>query len=521
MVADGALDFGEGAFGLSELVNAALGTRGRPWEELIITTAHRSDTEVVAQIKGFRFDAAPHNIPFSIEHYDQVWLFGHVGQDPPGADPPNELSQRELRLLAEFMEAGGGVFATGDHEDMGFALCARVPRVRSMRKWFWLEPLPPDTPRAPSGSKTDRLDTLREGRDPGFQSTDQSDDVPQEIRPRFFKGPGDVTSYPHPLLCLSGDKAIKITPDHPHEGECVVPTKLTESFAFDGAEPADEYPPLPGSDERLAPTLVAISSSAAGFLKDKMKPPVDPRCFYTIVAYDGHCVSAGEDGHYVGRVVTDATWHHFINLNLKGFRDAAGNPTPEYEVIKQYFRNIAAWLSPKEKQLWRCLNLLVGIRYTYPLIEEVRRPPAMSLTDLLAVGSKTVAAVSEIFTSGEARECTLTLLGLLPEKFHSALRRLCDPWLTPERQSQAGVLLRHEALVEAINGGAMLAIAHHLPEDPYQVDAKSLALTGSEVMDSPLVPLIREGVQFGFDALVQAVGLFVGELHAEVARLRE
>jgi hypothetical protein len=39
------------------------------------------------------------------------------------------------------MDAGGGVFVTGDHEDLGAALSSKIPRVSKMRRWE-----PRDTP---------------------------------------------------------------------------------------------------------------------------------------------------------------------------------------------------------------------------------------------------------------------------------------------------------------------------------------------------------------------------------------
>jgi hypothetical protein len=41
-----------------------------------------------------------------------------------------------MQAILNFMNSGGGVFATGDHYKLGACLCGAIPRVRSMRKWF-------------------------------------------------------------------------------------------------------------------------------------------------------------------------------------------------------------------------------------------------------------------------------------------------------------------------------------------------------------------------------------------------
>lgn len=54
------------------------------------------------------------------------------------------------------------------------------------------------------------------------------------------------------------------------------------------------------------------------------KAPFNAHTFGAICAYDGW--RAGPNG--VGRVVTDATWRHFINLNLVGGPPSGGGGFP-------------------------------------------------------------------------------------------------------------------------------------------------------------------------------------------------
>lgn len=107
-------------FHLGEILNIL---SDDPWSHVVfeVTKAHRQ-TESTADLSNFRFDT------HDLAQYSQIWLFGiNTSQDP--LDPP------ELKALTQFMDQGGGVFATGDHQHLGQPMCAEVPRVRSMRRW--------------------------------------------------------------------------------------------------------------------------------------------------------------------------------------------------------------------------------------------------------------------------------------------------------------------------------------------------------------------------------------------------
>lgn len=73
---------------------------------------------------------------------------------------------------------------------------------------------------------------------------------------------------------------------------------------------------------------------------------LEPKLFAAVAAYNGHRAR-------VGRVATDATWHHFININLDGtgsglpgFTTAGGVDTDTFTRIRQYYVNLASWLMP-------------------------------------------------------------------------------------------------------------------------------------------------------------------------------
>ena len=121
----------EHRFGLSELVKT-LKNAEYDFAAFSVTTAHRSlksqnPYAANADIENFRFDNA-----FSAAGYQQVWLFGfsnfyNIGNDPFVLATPHgqvfPVSDHELAVLALFMDQGGGVFATGDHENLGTNLC--------------------------------------------------------------------------------------------------------------------------------------------------------------------------------------------------------------------------------------------------------------------------------------------------------------------------------------------------------------------------------------------------------------
>lgn len=307
-----------------------------PWVKFEILTAHRDSPQsldpfggpaaATAQYPNFRFDAPPAGL--SLAQVDQVWLFGFgASQDPTHATPP--LSAAELAVLHQFMDQGGGVFATGDHETLGDLLCGSVKRVREMRTWTRYSGGLPQPPVA----GTARHDTLRD-KPPGsnyYTFDNQGDAYPQPIRlKRYTLGyvPSNlifpkVRQRPHPLLCgLMGP--IDVLPDHMHEGEVVQPNITPGATDWPG---------------NVRPEVIAWCDVIAH--DDASFGPVNGTSFGAIGAYDGH--DAG-----VGRIAVDSTWHHWVQVNLQGFLTTGtqpGNPAARAKIYN-YFCNVAVWLSP-------------------------------------------------------------------------------------------------------------------------------------------------------------------------------
>jgi hypothetical protein len=320
--------------------------------------------------------------------YDEVWFFGFSGL-------PSGLSAGEISAIEAFMNNGGGVLVTGDHDSLGARIASAVPRAGKIRKW---------SP-APSQSGPDRHSTLREGPTAGYQFVDQSDDVPQTIRVREYP----LSSFPywlrrsrpHPVLCGPAG-VITVLPDHMHEGEVVVPSSL----------PASEWPSAGGVQQK--PEVIAWATV--------VQPGLDKTGeeFGVVGAYDGHLVN-------VGRVGADATWHHWFDINLIGENGVVGGSTgfntpggPGPAALKQieaYFLNWAIWLAPPGNH--RCMRnrLIWGGVWRDPLFMISPTIPTIIL------GGQALDALGKY-----ASRCTILswIEVELPVKFRLKLKELYD-----------------------------------------------------------------------------------------------
>ncbi|MGB5456417.1 MAG: hypothetical protein WBO16_02455 [Gammaproteobacteria bacterium] len=218
-----------------------------------------------------------------------------------------------------------GVFATGDHEDLGAGMRMNVPRVRNMRYWLSSE--------IPDIGDTSRLSTNLPGDNDIYEFADQSDTHPQRLYVNYRTEAGGIGD-PHSLLQGGPLGPIEVFPDHPHEGECRIPTNLNTAFTLGGDE-KDEWPGVITGGGKVVPEMVALTMPHGDAFPGK--EALAPRSFMAIVAYDGHRANRG-------RVSTDATWHHFENINIdgtdssrSGLQDSMGNDTPDMLKIREYY----------------------------------------------------------------------------------------------------------------------------------------------------------------------------------------
>lgn len=445
MVTDGSLSFGIGFFGLSEFVGIITGAGHS------VSTAHRNAV-LPATIPG-NFNFATAATPVTTANYDQIWLFGFNSA---------ALSAPQQTTIAQFMDNGGGVFATGDHETLGAGMGNNIPRVRKMRNWATIPMTNPD-----------RLDTVLEpGVDNIKQFDDQADAIPQRIYPKFFSNGGPDTAAAswsvHPVL-RHPSGAVDCLPDHPHESECLAPVPVAGSFAG-----FQEWPTPTGGGRRIAPQVVAISISAGRFIfSGGTKPPVSPRCFGAISVYDG-------DAAAVGRIVCDATWHHFVNINLNGSGatpDTTGAPrtglyaggaaTPEYLKIQRYYLNTVRWLAPIGRR--NCWPFLVAtlVRFDPEMLEwRLPEPHPCPWDPLIRIGLIAEEAVTRYWGPGALADVVDDML--TTTKGSPTLTRLLKAqqraYGEGDKRSDPSLLPLHD-LRRAILGSVVNVIADKLPAD--------------------------------------------------------
>jgi len=440
------------SFGLTEFVDTLRATSIHSMTPIVLTAqfnpspAALSYNAATNHISNYKFTDATYGLLKS--RYDVVFILS-VNRasmakltDEAGA----------LNAITAFMQAGGGLFATGDHEDLGAAMGMEIPRVRNMRYW---------TSNTPSAAGTDRLTTNLPGADDIYQFNDQSDQFPQRLFVNYQTQAGgsipmmSPLNFAHPVLQIPGsNRAIEVFPDHAHEGECIVPSNLTTKLA-DGT--TDEWP-VDGSGSRVSPEMVAITvSSGNGF---PGKQPVVPRSFIAICAYDGQRAN-------VGRVVTDATWHHFVNINIKpGQASLTGRNLID---IKQYYSNLATWLMPKNVRFCRRFPWIIRELIRYPLFEELPLIPRSKLDGLRLreIGAMVEGALLSYHTRTEVG----TLLDdALEEALGPDAKRKLD-----ELGREFGKISAYDAGLAAI-GSLTLAIAERFNElkDEQQINGEKV-----------------------------------------------
>lgn len=256
--------------------------------------------------------------------YDEIWFFGLTSGN-------GNLTAAEITLMNQFMDKPkyGGVLTTGDHADLGAGLCKQIKRVGQMR----LYPAPPSSSPSWNTTLVQRPPIVGQPPDPPsagqpLNFDDQSDDLPQVIRwRRYWAGP--FHSRPHPVLC--GPKGpIDFLPDHQHEGEALAP---------------------PVAGDPNWPTGISGQEAAEVIAWGKIKDPTATKYgqeIGVISAYNGHMVE-------VGRILADATWHHWFDINLLGVLgasppydgfDATAGGLAALKEIDGYFLNCGVWLAP-------------------------------------------------------------------------------------------------------------------------------------------------------------------------------
>jgi len=355
LVCDGGLNFGPGGFGLSEFITSFNKLEQQSFVNIKykVTLAHRSQNPtgtdpmhqlnpnpvISDRITGFHFVNS-----VNLKSFDQVWLFGILGGN-------SYLQAAEVTAIEEYMDGGGGIFATGDHGSLGRGMCGNIPRVKDMR--LWASTSADNSVDEVSMTGVRRNDTNRPGAGQVVSNafTNQSDNIPQTIAVRTF-GSG----IPHPLLSikpsLRPSGIIDIMPDHPHEGECAQETVFTVKGQSI-------------STQVIATSFVLGGSTTPG------KIGTSPHCFPSIAVFDGRPAK-------VGRIAIDSTWHHFVNINLNGVgTPLSGLDNNDFEVVRQYYMNISRWITRSKVMICKYKFILADLLKNSQLIEaSLNNPPA-------------------------------------------------------------------------------------------------------------------------------------------------
>ena len=373
------LDHSELEFGLGYVLdtlcdpswNAARIELGIATRETSISDDARDGREV--RYRGLKFT----QLDFNIDAWDQIWFFA----DQPNTDdggprdtdanilPPYVLDDDEARILAEWMDRGGGVFATGDHGVLGASLCHRIPRVRTMRRWKIADGVPPL-----DGSNHNQT---WQGENPSYSSEGDLLLQPIELLNTqvVHSIPFLFLTRPHALLC-SDLGPIDHFPDHMHEGELVpddevdldrplgipdytrpeypvaVPEILASAIRDIGVALPRPRPHIIAYGKTTHARYLDLSPELSGNAIALAFPlQLPPKRFGLVSVYDGDLVG-------LGRVVCDSTWHHWLSINLHGIAQA--NNT-DYQKMRAYYRNIALWLATPEQRRAMSLAAVWGV----------------------------------------------------------------------------------------------------------------------------------------------------------------
>jgi hypothetical protein len=319
------------------------------------------------------------------EPFDEIWFFG-LHQANTGkfslrvyrGGPQSELDEIEVATLKDWMEVngsvGGGVLISGDHSDtpvkgtvinptpacpdqsvnasflgLGRAIGRCVPRAGLLRTWE----------NAPTNRPIDSASTIARS---GFEV----DRFPQQLVLVNVNAAGelDSTGHPHPIFFYDTKRFIQILPDHDHEGAITIPDLAK-----------DVWPT--GSTGQPKPHIVATGT-------DQSRPePLN-----IVATYNGDLAD-------VGRVVADSSFHHYVNLNLKGFPHPAA-PGSDSDQIGQFYGNLAVWLAPRSKRT-KMAHAMCRRLADYTLLMEVRG-------DVHGLGKKAYDILSRVASPCEIHE---------------------------------------------------------------------------------------------------------------------
>jgi hypothetical protein len=220
--------------------------------------------------------------------------------------------------------------------------------------------------------------------------------------------------------------------------------------------------------------------------------------------------------------VCDATWHHFINVNLIGVLE--GDRFDEFNVpgedpskhdgflsstaglaaldqIKNYYTNIGVWISPPPRLA--CFNRFVWWQLVYAdrIMEAALTAPEIPLERIPASTLMFIGIHARDAFGKRASQCQ-TLQWIIDWAAHWKLIdvRWIDPWdpFTIERFEKHGdgplPTIDPMPLVDVALGAALVSMRQAFPFAPEKVDAKS---------DAAALEAAQKGAAYGMQLAVR------------------
>ncbi len=227
--------------------------------------------------------------------FDQLWLFA--------VDTGEGLTAADCGGITRFMQRGGGVLTTRDHQDLGSSLCT-LGGIGAAH-YFHTRNQDPDSSRNvrdDQATGTISWPNYHSGNNGDYQRVTAVEPVHE-----LLKNPGNASGI------------IEYFPAHPHEGSVGVP-----------------------SGEQRAKTI------ATGLSQTTQRP------FNLIVAFER---AVDQHGNTLGRAVAESSFHHFVDYNwdinkgcptflLEAPGDQVQRDPQKLNDIKTYVANVASWLTP-------------------------------------------------------------------------------------------------------------------------------------------------------------------------------
>jgi hypothetical protein len=412
--------------------------------------------------------------------YSQVWFFGFstlTREEKNEAGNPSKFSEAELNELSRWMETGG-VLISGDHAvsnicfeepvgkgdcpeelrripfvTLGRALGKQVPRAGRMREWEG----PPTT------AIDSSFNTSAPGCDNNFVAEGlEKDPMPQQLILVSFNEKGEESLDGQPHIIFKGrangkECLIRVLPDHIHEGKVLLPSeKELESW------PASE------TGHRPKPYTVAYGIDKRNGKREAVL-----------------AIYHGVEGQ-AGRIVADSSWHHFLNINLKGLKPGApGGDSNIIDHLGQLFVNMAIWLAGSDI-LRKMAHYAFCTLARHPLVlEEIGGHPAKIEDEICNAGRVAHHLLTKAATPCEIHE-------LLQVVVPSNIRQTTETLNFPASSLAASFLPSQQLLLGAI----VYAYRQGLP----QVIAATLS---------------HENQVEGFEQLVGTGFLQAGQIHVK------